>query len=95
MTLKKKYENVCNEYISRFCRKNELTFEGWVGNEIGGVAVFGDEFFFNFHDIVWDINSKQPQHLIIDWIYESIDNYPKSINYYSYTKGLRYSDLTE
>jgi hypothetical protein len=46
--------------------------------------------FFNFQDIVWDINSKQPKGLIVDWYYESIENPKKSMNYYSYTKGLRY-----
>ena len=64
-----------------------MDFYGWVGDTVGGVACCND-FFFNFQDIVWDINSKQPKGLIVEWYYDSVDNIEKSINYYSYTKGL-------
>ena len=91
--LKEHYEVVVSEYIRKFCNKQEVSFEFWVANEIGGVACFGDDLCFNFTDIVWDINSNQPKNQIIDWIYESIDNPERSINYFSYSKGLRWSDL--
>jgi len=90
--LKKQYEFVCNEYVTKFCNKQELIFEGWVGDTIGGVACCND-FYFNFHDIVWDVNSNQPKASIIDWYYSNLKEAEKSINYYSYTKGLRISDL--
>ena len=93
--LKKQYEIVVSEYVQKFCNKHELEFEHWVGNDIGGIACFGDIFFYNFQDIVWDINSKQPKGLIIQWLYDCCDNAEKSINYFSYSKGLRFSDLTE
>jgi len=84
-----------NYYIDKFCKKQELTFDGWVGDEVGGIAWFGDVLFFNFQDIVWDINSKQDKDLIINWIYESLDNQEKAINYFSYSKGLRYNDINK
>lgn len=90
--LKKQYEFVCNEYVTKFCNKQELIFEGWVGDTIGGIACCND-FYFNFEDIVLDINSKQPKGAIIDWYYSNLEEAEKSINYYSYTKGLRISDL--
>jgi hypothetical protein len=90
--LKKQYEFVCNEYVTKFCNKQELIFEGWVGDTIGGVACCND-FYFNFQDIVWDVNSNQPKGSIIDWYYSNLKEAEKSINYYSYTKGLRISDL--
>ena len=93
--LKKQYEMVVSEYVKKFCNKQELEFEYWVGNDIGGIACFGDIFFYNFQDIVWDINSKQPKGLIIKWLYDCCENTEKSINYFSYSKGLRFSDLTE
>ena len=40
--LKKQYEIVVSEYIQKFCNKQELDFEYWVGNDIGGIACFGD-----------------------------------------------------
>ncbi len=90
--LKKQYEFVCNEYVTKFCNKQEMDFEGWVGDTIGGIAYCND-FYFNFQDIVWDINSKQPKGVIIDWYYENLEIPEKSINYFSYTKGLRVSEL--
>jgi len=85
--LKKKYESVCNEYVKIFCEKNDLEFEGWVGDIVGGVA-FCSDFVFNFHDIVWDVNSEQPKGTILNWYCENLESPEKSINYYSYTKGL-------
>jgi hypothetical protein len=87
-TLKRQYEFACNEYAKRFCNKQEMNFEGWVRDVVGGIAYCND-FLFNFQDIVWDINSKQPKGAIIDWYYSNLEHPEKSINYYSYTKGLR------
>jgi len=86
--LKETYEFACNEYVQKFCKKQEMTNEGWVNDDVGDIALCSD-FFFNLHDIVWDINSKQPKWKIIDWYYDNLDTPEKAINYYSYTKGLR------
>jgi hypothetical protein len=96
--LKKQYEFVCNEYIRKFSEKQEIEFDGWIGDDIGGIASFIDQYFFNFQDIVWDINSNQPKDLILQWqdecINYSIENPEQStMNYFSYCKGLRISDL--
>lgn len=91
--LKETYDFACNEYVKKFCNKQEMTNEGWVNDDVGGIALCSD-FYFNLHDIVWDINSKQPKGQIIDWYYENLDNPEKSINYYSYTKGLRIADIS-
>jgi len=93
--LKLKYENICNEYIAQFCKKQLFDYEdaSWVGDVVGGIVQVSD-FYFNFSDIVWDVNSNQDPNVIIDWYNDSIENLKeKSINYYSYTKGLRYKDL--
>ena len=90
--LKETYEFLCNEYLQKFCNKQEMTNDGWVGGDIGGIALCSD-FFFNLHDIVFDINSNQPKGVIIDWYYDNLENPKKAINYYSYTKGLRISEI--
>ena len=90
--LKNKYENICNKYISLFCIKQEMDFEGWIGDDIGGIAYCND-FFFNFSDIVLDINTNQPKGKIIDWYYDNLESTDNSINYYSYIKGLRVKEL--
>jgi hypothetical protein len=83
--LKKNYENACNAYLKEFCKKQYLSNEGWVNNEVGGIALCGD-FFFNFLDIVWDINTNQPKRRIIKWYDLCMDNVVKSINYSTYCK---------
>lgn len=83
--LKEEYESVCNEYLDRFCEKQGLENEGWVGGIIAGTADCSG-YYFNFQDIVWDINSNQPEKLIIEWYDESMDDILNSVNYYSYTK---------
>lgn len=90
--LKEQYEFVCNEYVNAFIKKQSMSFNGWVGDEIGGIALCND-FYFNFQDIVWDVNTKQPKGSIVDWYYQNLDTPEKSINYYSYTKGLRVSEI--
>lgn len=90
--LKAQYELVCVIYISKFCAKQEMEFEGWVGNIVGDIACCND-FFFNFSDIMFDINTNQQKGNIVDWYYENVENHGDSINYLSYTKGLRISNI--
>ena len=90
--LKKQYESVCNEYVKLFCKKQRMVFEGWVGDNVGGVAYCND-FYFDLQDIVLDINSNQKYGIIIDWYYANLETPGKTINYYSYTKGLRVSEI--
>ena len=96
--LKVQYEDVCNEYIRRFCEKQDIEFDGWVGNEVGGIASFICQYFFTIDDITLDMNTNQPVGLILDWQSDGVDynifnETPQNINYKSYTMGLRYKDL--
>jgi len=86
--LKENYETICNKYITIFCEKQEMDFNGWIGDIIGGIAICND-FYFNFDDIVLDINFDQPKGDIIDWYFDNLEIQDKYINYYSYIKGLR------
>jgi len=97
MTLKDRYEKICNEYIKIFSDKQDIQFDEWMGGIVGGVAGFISEYYFNFSDIVYDINSDQPKGLILRWQDDYLENVPngRNINYYSYSKGLRYSDLQD
>ncbi len=96
--LQTQYENVCNEYIRRFCEKQEIDFDGWVGDEVGGIASFIHQYFFNMSDIILDITTNQPVGFILDWQSDGVDynlfkDNTEHINYNSYIMGLRYSDL--
>ncbi len=90
--LKKRYEDVCNEYVDAFVKKQGVVFDGWVGDDIGSIAGFCEQYFFSLSDIVWDINANCPKGLILKWQEDCVSNPERSINYYSYSKGLRIVD---
>lgn len=96
--LQKDYYNICNEYIDAFIKKQSISFDGWVGNEVGGIASFACQYFFNLSDIILDLNTKQPKGNILDWQSSDVDfnmfnEKPQHINYKSYTMGLRHEQL--
>ena len=91
--LKRKYEEACNEYLQIFCEKQGMDNEGWVGDFVGGIAICSD-FYFNISDIIIDIDTDQPKGSIINWYFDNLEHPEKHINYYSYSKGLRVSDLS-
>jgi hypothetical protein len=86
--LKKRYEKVCNEYMEQFCKKQDLGEYYWVAGVVGSIVHVSD-FYFSFMDVVWDVNTNQPKGLIIEWYDSVLESPEKSINYYSYTRGLR------
>lgn len=84
--LKRKYEDACNEYLEIFCEKQGMENEGWVGDDIGSIAICSD-FTFSMQEIKLDIDTEQQAGRIIKWYdYSLKHNY---ISYYSYIKGLR------
>lgn len=94
------YKSVCNQFIRIFCDKQDLGFEGWVGNEgFSGLCEFsGGQYTFNLSDIAFDLNTGQPKGLILDWLNEGVEfnmgkEKPQFINYFYYSLGLRYEQL--
>ena len=90
--LKSMYETACNQYVQKFANKQGIEFDGWVGDEVGGLAAFNCEYFFNISEIVLDINTKQPKCAILNWQNDNVE-FDQKINYKSYTMGLRCKDL--
>jgi len=98
--IKKQYDEACNCFIEEFEKKQDIEFSYWVGGEIGGLACFIDEYFFNINDLILDLETKQPVGQILDWHNEGVDHNfflkeYQHINYRSYIMGMRYSDLTK
>lgn len=96
--LNRQYEFVCNEWVQKFCNKQDLVFDYWIGDEIGGLACFNEEYFFNLSDIIQDLIKKQPKGFILEWYEEGVDynlsnEKVQHINYKSYIMGLRYEQL--
>ena len=72
-------EKTQSDYINCFEQKHSISFDGWVGQEVGGVAMFGD-FFFNYDDIRLDIDNKARKDLIFNW-YDLVLEDNRSPNY--------------
>lgn len=92
------YVLICNKLVERFCIKQNLIFDGWVGNEDGGIAGFASQYFFNISDIILDLKNKQSKGFILEWQSDGVDynmfnEKQEYINYKSYISGLRYNDL--
>jgi hypothetical protein len=78
------YERKVIVLLEKFCNKHSIEFECWVDNKFGCVANFGNIYFIDMQDIVWDILSNQPNNNIIKWLYYCSENY-KHLNYFDYT----------
>jgi len=61
------YADCIRLYTSFFANKQELDFQGWVGDDRGGVALFSDNYFINFSDIVYDVENGIEKNIILDW----------------------------
>ena len=89
--MKKQLQNAINKYVKAFEKKHDVCFDGFIADDILGIATFSD-CYFNIADVVFDLDNKCPKDLIWNWYYESLDE-TKLINYQSYYKGLRYGQL--
>lgn len=97
-SLKQQYEDIIDQYIKLFEKKHGLELDHWVSGDKSGIASFGDIFYFNVSDILFDINNKLPKDLITKWLHDGVDFYERKgqyINLFSYWKGLRYQDLED
>lgn len=96
--LQKKYNLICEEYIAKFVKNQGYEFSYWTANEVGSIACFIDQYFFNFDDIRFDIDNKCPKGLIFKWQDDGLEFHQETgdtsrINYKSYNMGLRYEHL--
>lgn len=95
--LNKRYAEVVNAYVEKFCKKQGLEFEYWVSDKVGEIGVFGD-YYFSVREIIHDLDTKQPKGLIMQWQDDGVEanlhqGITGNINYASYARGLRYEDL--
>lgn len=82
------YESAVMTYVLAFCAKHEIDFDGWIGNRIGEIALFND-YFMNFSDLKYDIDSQQPKERIWKWYDISLEhayNDEKTMNFEVYCK---------
>ena len=97
MTLKNKYEAICEEYKDKFIKKQGFSPDNcyWIADEIGGVLSCNEEYYFNIDEIRYDIDNDIEVGLIMQAQNDFLEAYNKNnetkhINYKNYVKGLRY-----
>lgn len=95
--LRKELEETLMAYIRLFEEKHELDLQYIVNDDIMGLLDFGDVYFFNTTDVVYDIDHDLPKGLILQWAEDSVDDSKnptrQTINLHSYAQGLRFEDL--
>jgi len=85
---------VVEKYIQKFEKKHGYEFSYWVSDQVGEMACFIEQYYFNFDDIRHDIDNNVKKGLIFQWQDEGVENGGKdNINFKSYVLGLRYKDL--
>jgi hypothetical protein len=75
------YQIICSDFAIKFALKQELTFDNWC-SEAGQIYSFNNnDFFFDLHDIIYDLNSDQPTGLIINYHIHLNELHNKEITY--------------
>lgn len=92
--LKESYNLAVMKYMYHFLEKQGYEYiESWIG-EAGDIAEIADRY-FNFRDIKYDIDTKQPKGRIIEWHDMCLEQQKFNINYQSYCMGLRPQHIIE
>ncbi len=76
-----------SDYISEFEEKHNVSFEEWVCS-IGGIALLSD-FYVDYKDIKFDIDTKQHEDNFIEWYDITLDKAMQNkttISYKEYCK---------
>lgn len=90
--MKKKYEEICNEYVYTFLKKHDFYEEEydeysefyWVG-EVGTIIEVAD-YFIDFQDIKYDIDNDIPAPIYFKYYDYSLDSKNPNLNYKTFTK---------
>lgn len=96
--LQKQYEAIVTVYVRAFEKKHGYEFSGWIGEQMGEMASFIEQYFFNFDDIRYDIDNKVKKGLIFEHQDADLEHNfhaqePQHISFKNYVKGLRYENL--
>lgn len=95
--LREELEETLMAYISLFEEKHDLDLQYIINDDIMGLLDFGDVYFFNTTDVVYDIDHDLPKGLILQWAEDSVDDSKnptrQTINLHSYAKGMRFENL--
>lgn len=98
--MKIKYKKICEQYTAALSELLEIDFDGWIGENIGEVAMFGD-YIFDFQNIRYAIDHNVKAQDFIEYYYfcleyqeafYNIDAYMRLKRDFRYTSGLTYTN---
>lgn len=96
--LRQQYDDVYRKYLIFFATKQVADLEpdedplSYLDYTAGAEFVFMGDACLSFSDIRHDVDTQQPEGLIFEWYWKSIDHPHTRINYKSYCMGARFVD---
>ena len=91
--MRDKLKKIMKKYIKVFEKKHDMYFEFAINDDYLGILSFGDIYYINASDLVYDIDNDLPKSLILDWMNDNLENKDNYINLHAYANGLRHSDI--
>ena len=83
--LRNDYEDACYNYIAEFGQISEFYFGGWIGYNVGGIALFGD-YAIDFLNIVYIVDNDVPVDTFVNWYWFCAEYEQCKINLQNYFK---------
>ena len=83
--LRDDYEDACYNYIAEFGQISEFDFGGWIGYNVGGIALFGD-YAIDFLNIVYIVDNDVPVDTFVNWYWFCAEYEQCKINLQNYFK---------
>ena len=83
--MKKQLEKVLKQYIKEFEKKQDLTFEFAVDDDLMTSIFFENGIHFYMTDVIYDIDNNIKENIIIEWLEYTLQE-KDYINYRTYLK---------
>ena len=83
--LRDDYEDACYNYIAEFGQISKFDFGGWIGYNVGGIALFGD-YAIDFLNIVYIVDNDVPVDTFVNWYWFCAEYEQCKINLQNYFK---------
>lgn len=88
-SLEENYNLICNMYAHAFATKHAYSFDAWIADKVGEVAMMGD-YYVDFRDIKYDIDNAIDEEEYVKYYDYCMDIAELSVttpNYESWCKG--------
>lgn len=81
------FEKSCEKLVLNFCKKQEVTFDFWLGDEIGSCFSVNCDAVLTLSDILFDLKTNQPKGKIFNWYWSQVSQ-ENPVSYKKYCEYL-------